>query len=94
MQQVNLSDQLYRDTQRRAAEAGFSSVDDFVAELLSQEINGDTPNLDHFFTPERIALIEASEAKIEAGQFYTAEQADEELAKRRDELQRQHPAAS
>jgi predicted transcriptional regulator len=39
--------------------------------------------LDHYFTPERLARIDKAEADIKAGNFFTSEQAGEELAKRR-----------
>ena len=93
MHQVNLNDQLYQDVQRRAAEAGFTNVDDYVADVLSHDLNEETPNLDHFFTPERMAQIDQSLASAAAGNVYTSEQVDEELAKRRDEWLRQHPDA-
>ena len=91
MHQVNLSDQLYQDAQRRAAEAGFSSVDEYVADLLSQDLNGETPNLDHFFTPERLAEIDQSLADVRAGRVLTLDQAEGELAKSRDAWLRDHP---
>jgi hypothetical protein len=93
MHQVNLNDQLYQDVQRRAAEAGFTNVDDYVADVLSHDLNEETPNLDHFFTPERMAQIDQSLASAAAGNVYTSEQVDQELAKRRDEWLRQHPDA-
>jgi len=62
MHQVNLSDELYQDIQRRAAVAGFSSVDEYVADVLSHNPVGDTPDLDHLFTPRRIAQIELHSA--------------------------------
>ena len=93
MHQVNLNDQLYQDVQRRAAEAGFTNVDDYVADVLSHDLNEETPDLDHFFTPERMAQIDQSLASAAAGNVYTSEQVDEELAKRRDEWLRQHPDA-
>ena len=39
MHQVRLSDELYQDAQRRAAEAGFPSVDDYVANLLQHDLH-------------------------------------------------------
>jgi hypothetical protein len=54
-------------------------------------VTEETPNLDHLFTPERLAHIDKAEAEIKAGNFYTAEQADVELAKRRAEWLRSNP---
>jgi hypothetical protein len=95
MHQVKLDDQLYENAQRRAAEAGFSTVDEYVADVVSHDLlddNGEeTPNLDHLFTPERLALIDASAAEIDAGNYFTAEQANEELARRRAEWLEKNP---
>jgi hypothetical protein len=88
MHQVNLNDQLYLDAQRRATDTGFANVDEYVASLLSQDL-AETENLGHFFTPERLALIDRASAQIAASQCFTSEQADEELAKRRDAWRRQ-----
>jgi hypothetical protein len=93
MHQVNLSDQLYQDVQRRAAEAGFSSVDEYVADVLSHDLHGESPNLDHFFTPERLALIDESLADAKAGNVLTMDQAKAELAKSREAWLRNPPDA-
>ena len=94
MHQIQLNDKLYKEAERRAAEAGFPSVDEFIADVVSQELmesDGETPNLDHLFTPDRLAHIDKAEAEIKAGKFYTADQANAELAKRRAEWLRNNP---
>jgi hypothetical protein len=91
MQQVQLNDHLYKEVQRRATEAGFSTVDEYIADVLSYDLHEGTENLDHLFTPERLAHIDKAEAEIKAGNFYTADQADAELAKRRAEWLRNNP---
>jgi len=91
MQQVQLNDHLYKKVQRRAAEAGFSTVDEYIADVLSHDLHEGTENLDPLFTPERLAHIDKAEAEIKAGNFYTTDQADAELAKRRAEWLRKNP---
>jgi hypothetical protein len=93
MHQVNLDDRLYLEAQRRATDSGFTSVDEYVANLLTQDL-AESENLDHFFTPERLALIDQASAQIAAGQFFTGEQANEELAKRRAEWLRRKQSES
>ncbi len=88
MQQVNLTDQLYQESKRRAAEAGFASVDDYIADVLSNDFQLATEDLDHFFTPERLALVDQAAADVAAGNSYTAEQAKEALARSREAWQR------
>jgi hypothetical protein len=65
MHKIQLNDQLYQEAQRRAAEAGFDSVDEYVADILQQDIE-ETENLDDFFTfftPARLAHIDRAAAQ-------------------------------
>ena len=94
MHQVNLNDQLYNEAQRRATAAGFSSVDDYVADVLSHDFELDDENLDHFFTPERLALIDQSVADVAAGNVHSLDQVRESLAKTRDAWLRDHASGS
>lgn len=95
MQQVQLNERLYQEAKHRAAEAGFASVDEYVAEVLSHDLwpdhDGQTPNLDSLFTPQRLAHIDQAEAQIKSGKFYTNKQATAELAKRRAEWLQKNP---
>lgn len=88
MHHVQLDGQLYQEAQRRATEAGFESVDEYVADVLRQDL-GDGENLDHLFTPERLAHIDRAAAQIDAGLGIPAAQVRAQLAKRRDEWLRQ-----
>jgi hypothetical protein len=95
MPQVQLNNQIFTAAQRKAATAGYASVDDYIADVVSHDLseeNGDqTPNLDYLFTPERLAHIDAAAAEVRDGKFYSTEQADEELAKRRAEWLQKNP---
>jgi hypothetical protein len=90
MHEIRLSDQLYQEAQRRAVEAGFPSVDEYVADVLQHDLHEEPENLDHLFTPERLAHIDRAIAQIDAGMGLTSQQADAELAKRRAEWLRQN----
>lgn len=83
MQNIQISDQLYQEAQRRAAEAGFASVDEFVADVLTNDFQNDIENLDHLFTPQRLAHIKRSDAEIDAGQFFTSEEVREHFEQKR-----------
>ena len=65
MHQVNLSDQLSRTADIDRARRGgvFKRATNIVADVLSHDLNGETPNLDHFFTPDRLAEIDQSLAE-------------------------------
>ena len=91
MPTVNVSNELYQLIQQSALNAGFANVDDYVAEVLSCGFPNDTENFDHLFTPERMAQIAQSEREMDAGHFYTMEQADAELAKRKENWLRENP---
>jgi hypothetical protein len=91
MHQVNLEDQVYETAQRQAAAAGFDSVDDYFTDMVVNGVDDETSNFDHLFTPERMAIIQAADAEIDAGLGLTIEEAEREFAKRREEWLRQHP---
>jgi hypothetical protein len=84
MHHIQLDSQLYQEAQRRAAETGFESVDEYVADVLRHDLE-DGESLDHLFTPERLAHIDRAAAQIDAGLGLTVEQVNAELSKRRDE---------
>lgn len=62
MQPIQLDDQLFIEAKRRAHEAGFASVDEYVAEVLADDLQQD--NFDHLFTPERLAHLDRISAGI------------------------------
>jgi PHD/YefM family antitoxin component YafN of YafNO toxin-antitoxin module len=74
MHQIQLNDQLYQEAERRASAAGFVSVDDYVADVLQHDLLAETENLDHLFTPERLAHIDRAAAQVDAGQGIPAAQ--------------------
>jgi len=90
MHQIQLNEQVYQEAQLCAAEAGFGSVDEYVADVLRHDLREETEDFDHLFSPERLAHIDRAAAEIDAGQGLTSEQVDAELAKRRDEWLRQN----
>lgn len=77
MHQINVNGSVYEEARRRAEAAGFASVDEYVADLLSNDFEVVEENLDHFFTPERLALIDEAAADVAAGNVYRLEQARE-----------------
>jgi len=77
MYQIQLTDQVYIEVKRRSVEAGYNSVDDYVVNVLTYDVFADTENLDHLFTPERLAHIDQAAAQVKAGEFHTAAQVRE-----------------
>jgi hypothetical protein len=86
MHQVQLNDKLYKEAERRAREAGFGSVDEFVAERLEIDFSEQQENFDHLFTPEVIADLDKISAQVKAGgKTYTLQEVDEHFEKKRQQ---------
>jgi hypothetical protein len=88
MPQIQIDEKIFEAAQRRAADAGYSSVDEYVADVVAHHLvedgNDETPNLDHLFTPERLAEIDQAAAEVEAGNYVTADQVREHLRQKRE----------
>jgi hypothetical protein len=88
MQKVQLTDQLYREAQRRASESGFASVEEYIADMVTQDIADDTDNFDHLFTPQVVSELEQISAAAKAGgKTYTSKEVREHFRKKSDEWQ-------
>lgn len=82
--QLQLTDQLYDLAKRRAADAGFKTVEEYASKLLANDLHADTENYDHLFTPERIALLDRVAADVRAGgKTYTIEEVSAHLEETR-----------
>jgi len=80
--QVHLEDRVYNEAKRRAEEAGFEDVDSYLADVLANEFEDDIDEMQGFFTPERLAQIDAATAQIKAGESYTMDEVREHFRKR------------
>jgi hypothetical protein len=82
MSQIRLHDDLYERALRRATEAGFESVDAYVAEVIGDDLREE--NFDHLFTPERIAHLDRISREVREGaKTYTMEEVEARLQKTR-----------
>jgi len=80
MQQVQLDDALYKEAERRARDAGFSSVDEFVADPLEKEFSDEQEDFDNRFTPQVVGRLDRISDEIKAGQSVSAEEVDQHVA--------------
>ena len=81
--QLELTDQLYDQAKRRAIAAGFETVGEYLADVVSDDLAEETENLDHLFTPGRIAHIDRVIAQVNAGgKTHTAAEVREHFRKR------------
>jgi hypothetical protein len=82
--QLELTDQIYDQAKRRAVEAGFKTVGEYIADVVSDDLAKDSENLDHLFTPRRIAHLDKVAAEVRAGgATYTMEEVSAHLDEKR-----------
>jgi hypothetical protein len=75
MHQVQLSDEVCERAKRRADQAGFKSVDEFIANVVLEREAEDAGNYNHRFTPKVLAELDRVSAKAKAGgRTYTQEE--------------------
>jgi len=65
--QLELTEQLYDVAKRRAEDSGFKTVDEYIAGVVTSDLTVDAEDLNHLFTPARIAHIDIVIAKVKAG---------------------------
>jgi hypothetical protein len=67
---------------RKAEEAGFETVDEYVEDVLTHE---DNENLDHLFTPDRLEHLHRVSVEVKAGgKSYTSAEVDDHFRKKWD----------
>ena len=75
MPTIQLSDPLYEAAVQRASEAGFDTVEEFVADAVAQRLDEmSTEEPDSFFTPRIIEKLDRAAAQADAGEFVTFEE--------------------
>ena len=90
MHQVQLNDKLYREAERRAREAGFGSVDEFVADQLETDFSEEQEDFDRRFTPEVVAHLDRISEEMQAGKSVSTQQVDQHLADVRETWLKNH----
>jgi hypothetical protein len=90
MYQVQLNDKLYKEAERRAREAGFGSVDEFVADQLETDFCDEQEDFDDRFTPEIVAHLDRISGEMKAGKSVSIEEVDKHLADVRETWLKDH----
>jgi hypothetical protein len=90
MHQVQLNDKLYKEAERRAREAGFGSVDEFVADRLESDFSAEQEDLDDRFTPEVVAQLDRISDDMKSGKSVSMEEVDKHLADVREAWLKDH----
>jgi hypothetical protein len=84
MAQIQLDDQVFKAAQRRAADGGYSSVDEYITDVVVHDLSEETDNFDSLFTPDRIAELDRVSAEIKAGgKTYSLAEATEHFENKR-----------
>ena len=84
MPRVQLNDQIFDAAQRRAADEGYASVNEYIADVVTHDLS-DAENFYHVFTPERLAELEKISAEIKAGgKTYSIDEVREHFATKRN----------
>jgi hypothetical protein len=83
MHQVQLTERLYQEAQRRAIEAGFTTVDEYVADVLFHDLELSSEKLDDLFTCDVIRELDRiSMAAKAGGKTYSPDELKEHFRKR------------
>ena len=85
MPEIRLTDQLFVKAQLRANENGYESVEEYVADIIANDLESGVEDLEHLFTPARLAQIDKAAAQVDAGEFRTSKQVREYFTKRFEE---------
>ena len=76
MNEIRLSERLYKEAERRAQAAGYATVDDFVAEQLQGDFSAEHEDCDDRFTPDVIACLDRISDEMKAGRSLSMEVVD------------------
>jgi hypothetical protein len=91
MPQIQLDDQVFQAAQRRAADGGYSSVNEYIADVVVHDISDKADNYDHLFTPERLAELDRISTAIKSGgKTYTIDEVREHFDSKRKEWLANH----
>lgn len=64
---IQLTEHVYNQAKRRAVEAGFSSLDEYILDVVKEDAAQQAQNFDDRFTPKVVAHLNRIQEKIKAG---------------------------
>ncbi len=77
---IQLTEQLYNQAKQRAVEAGFASLDEYILDVVLDDVPYETQDLDDRFTPKVVAHLNQIQEAIKAGtKTYSEEDLDNYL---------------
>lgn len=67
MANVQINDLVFKAAERRAVEGGYSSGDEYISDVVTNDLGEEGETFEHHFTPERLADLKRISAEIEKG---------------------------
>ena len=87
MHHIELTDDVYEQAKRRAIEAGFTNVEEFIENFVIDCTGCESEDYDRLFTPAVIAELDRVSEGIEAGaKLFTQSEVDEHFRKKSQTL--------
>ncbi len=83
MPQLTLPDKLFKEAGRRARDAGFVSVDEFLVDWIETGFAEADESFDSQFTPEVMQALHTASSDLAAGKGLSESQMDQSLAELR-----------
>jgi predicted lipid-binding transport protein (Tim44 family) len=93
MHQVNLklTNEQVEKASQRARQAGFSDLDEYISDLVADDLRDEAQNMAHLFTPEVVAELKQISAEAAAGgKTYTSAEVRDELRKHSEAWRADH----
>ena len=88
MHRIELSDQVFTEASKLASARGFSSVAEFISDVVSEEATIEAEDNDILFTPEWMAAIARGMEDAKAGRVYSSAEVESHILQWRKEWRR------
>jgi Mn-dependent DtxR family transcriptional regulator len=67
MPKVRINERSFQAAQRRAADGGYANIEEYIADLIAQDVANEASGYEHVFTAELLARLDQISGKIKAG---------------------------
>ena len=85
MADIHITDQLYARARRVAIARGFSTVDEFLEDVIQGECSSEIEYLDHLFTTEVLAELDRRVAELDSGKSVSIKEVEQRIAAKRQQ---------
>ena len=67
MPHIQIDDLVFKAAERRAVEGGYSTVDEYISDVVTHDLGDEGERFDPLFTPERLNVLERISTEIQNG---------------------------